>query len=76
MATKERILHNELFRVLIDYCETHELDRCKSPFLPDFIQRNIIEMNLSAIDDEPSEGEEDGEPEADAARMDQLEARL
>ena len=61
---------------MIDYCETYELDKCKSPFLQDFIQRNIIEMNLSAVDDESSEGEEDGGPEADAARMDQLEARL
>ena len=31
------MLHNELFRVMLDYCEAQELDRCKSPFLEDFV---------------------------------------
>ena len=37
LATNERLLHNEMFRVMIDYSEIQEIEQCKSPFLPDYI---------------------------------------
>ena len=37
LATNERKLHNNMFHVLIDFSEIQEIDKCKSPFLRDFI---------------------------------------
>ena len=35
-----------MFRILIDYGETSEFETCKSVYLEEFIQKNIIDLNV------------------------------
>ena len=35
-----------MFRILIDYGETTEFETCKSVYLEEFIQKNIIDLNV------------------------------
>ena len=44
-----------MFRLLIEYSETSEFETCKSIYLEEFIQKNIIDLNIKQEEENYSE---------------------
>ena len=65
---------------MIDYGEIQEIENCKSSFLPEYIQRNIVELNLAESDEESDEEIEDDMDRdyshMEAARLGRLETKM
>ena len=62
MKSKSKEVHFKAFQLYMDYNYETELDRCKSPFLKEFIDRNIVDQEsleasfkLEKIDDKEDE---------------------
>ena len=44
-----------MFSLLIEYSETSEFESCKSIYLEEFIQKNIIDLNIKQDEEKSSE---------------------